>query len=307
MAIILRCAPFPDGGWEGAGTNAETFSSRPETAFGYPRDFHGNRFVYVVISPRAGGLSVGVNMNPDKKCNFDCIYCEVDRSAPARETILDLDAMDGELRHTLAAVQSGALREDARYRGLSPDLLQLHHVTLSGDGEPTIAANFLGAVETVSHVRATGMFGFFKLVLVTNGTGLDLPQVQQGLKLLNKSDEVWVKLDGATQSYLNLVNRPDVPVEKILANILMLGRQRPVVIQSLFPSVNGSEPTPDEIGQFARSLKELKANGAQISFVQIYSATRPIQNTGCGHLPLKTLFRIAQTVRDASGLKVEVL
>src|ERR1041385_9455166 len=46
------------------------------TAFGCPRDFLDNRFVYTVISARARGLSVGVNMNPDKHCNFDCVYCE---------------------------------------------------------------------------------------------------------------------------------------------------------------------------------------------------------------------------------------
>jgi hypothetical protein len=43
------------------------------TAFGCPRDFLGNRFVYAVISPRARGLSVGVNMNPDRFCDFNCV------------------------------------------------------------------------------------------------------------------------------------------------------------------------------------------------------------------------------------------
>ena len=56
-----------------------------ETAFDRPRDWLGNRFVYAVISARARGLSLGVNVNPDKKCNFDCSYCEVDRRHPVRE------------------------------------------------------------------------------------------------------------------------------------------------------------------------------------------------------------------------------
>ena len=51
-----------------------------EIAFDRPRDFLDNRFVYAVISPRARGLTLGVNMNPDKRCNFDCVYCEVDRT-----------------------------------------------------------------------------------------------------------------------------------------------------------------------------------------------------------------------------------
>ncbi|MFO1487656.1 MAG: hypothetical protein U1F65_04180 [Verrucomicrobiota bacterium] len=121
-----------------------------------------------------------------------------------------------------------------------------------------------------------------------------------------KSDEIWAKLDGGTQAYLDKVYRVNFPLEKILGNILHVARQRPVIIQSLFPAINGQEPPHDEIEQYALRLKELKADGAQIPLVQIYSATRPTPNSGCGHLPLKTLSRIAQTVRQVAGLKAEV-
>ena len=79
-----------------------------------------------------------------------------------------------------------------------------------------------------------------------------------------------------------------------------------MVIQSLFPAINGEEPPLEEIEQYAQRLKELKADGAQISLVQIYSAARPMSHAECGHLPLKTLSQIAQTVRQTTGLKAEV-
>jgi hypothetical protein len=53
-------------------------------------------------------------------------------------------------------------------------------------------------------------------------------------------------------------------------------------------------------------LKELKAGGAQISLVQIYSAARPGVNSEWGHLPLRVLSQIAQTVRQTTGLRAEV-
>jgi len=277
-----------------------------ETAFGCPRDFLDNRFVYLTVSPRARGLSVGVNMNPDKKCNFDCVYCEVQRDQPPREARLDVNVMAAELRLTLAFVLGGRLRERPWYRVVPDELLQLRHVTLSGDGEPTLAPDFVETIQAIVHVRATSGFPFFKLVLITNATGLDQPQVQQGLKFLTRADEIWMKLDGGTQAYLERVNKIDVPIEKILANILSIGRRRPVIIQSLFPSINGQEPLPEEIEQFALRLKELKEGGAEIPLVQIYSATRPTPNSSCGHLPLKTLSRIAQSVRQIAGLKAEV-
>ena len=278
----------------------------PETAFGCPRGFLDNRFVYVVISPRARGLSVGVNMNPDKWCNFDCAYCEVNRGLPPAVNHLDVDVMATELTDTLALVRSGGLRERPCYRNTRGDLLEHRHVALSGDGEPTLCPDFVEAVQTVMHVRARGQSPFFRIVLLTNASGLDLPAVQCGLKFFTSRDEIWAKLDAGTQAYMDKINRAQVSLEKILANILLTARKRAVVIQSLFPSINGQEPPPEEIEAYAQRLKELKDAGAQISLVQIYSATRPTAHSECGHLPLKTLSRIARRVREITGLKAEV-
>jgi wyosine [tRNA(Phe)-imidazoG37] synthetase (radical SAM superfamily) len=276
------------------------------TAFGCPRDFLGNRFIYVTISPRARGLSVGVNMNPDKYCNFDCVYCEVDRRAPFREQALDVEAMAGELQRTLAFVHFGQIRHHHDYCALPGELLKLRHVALSGDGEPTLCPNFAEAVQSVAHVRARGSFPFFKIVLITNGTGLDLPQVERSLKLLTDSDEVWAKLDAGTQAFMDKVNRPQVPLKKALANIKTLGRRRPVIIQSLFSLLDGCEPPAEEIEQYIERLKELKAAGAMIPLVQVYSATRPMAHADCGHLPLKSLSQIAKLIRATTGLRAEV-
>jgi wyosine [tRNA(Phe)-imidazoG37] synthetase (radical SAM superfamily) len=275
-----------------------------DVAFGYPRNFLQNNFVYLVISPRARGLSIGINLNPIVKCNFTCAYCEIDRTQPCRSSYLDVGRMEAELDQTLKIADSGALRLLPRYANLPEDLLRVRHVTLSGDGEPTLADQFTEAAHAVAHVRAVGRL--FKIVLVTNSTALDRPQVQDGLRFFTREDEVWAKLDGGTQEYINKVNGVSTPLEKILANILMTGRRRPVVIQSLFPAINGESPADSEIEEYAQRLKELKQQGAEISLVQIYSATRPMARAGCSHLPLKTLSQIAQTVRRVTGLQAEV-
>ncbi|HVR36862.1 MAG TPA: radical SAM protein, partial [Methylomirabilota bacterium] len=205
------------------------------TAFGCPRDFGDNRFVYTVISPRARGLSVGVNMNPDRGCNFDCVYCEVNRPGLAGDSRLDIPVMIAELERMLERVASGGLRKRACYRNAPPELLELRHVTLSGDGEPTLCPNFADAVHAVCHLRARGRIPRFKLVLITNASGLVRREVIRGLDLFNSLDEVWAKLDAGTQEYMNRVNHPGCSIEGVLANILDLARRRPVIIQSLFP------------------------------------------------------------------------
>lgn len=276
-----------------------------EFGVGCPRDFQENRFVYTVISARAHGLAIGVNMCPDRHCNFDCIYCDVHRNGQVRDS-LDVEIMAVELRRTLAYVRSGRLRERPCYHDLPDDVLQLRHVSLSGDGEPTLSPKFAEALQAIVHVRALGGTPFFKLVLLTNGTGLDLPHVQQGLKYFTRSDEIWIKLDGGSHAYLSKVNRSEIPLEKILSNILGLGRQRPVIIQSLFPTIRGEEPPLEEIEQYAQRLLELKQAGADIAGVQIYSASRLPANPDSGHLPLKSLSRIVHLVRQHTGLKAEV-
>src|SRR6266700_1304789 len=81
------------------------------TPFGRPPEFLGNRFVYAVISQRAHGLSIGVNLNPDRCCNFDCAYCEVNRGEPSRESLVDLDVLSTELERMLTLTYERRLRE----------------------------------------------------------------------------------------------------------------------------------------------------------------------------------------------------
>src|SRR4051812_8223551 len=101
--------------------------------FSLPRNFLANRFVYLTVSSRAKGLSVGVNFNPDKLCNFDCAYCEVNRLIPSYDEHLDTDIMKAELESTLDLIRSGGLHEMPEFAALPPSLLQLRHVALSGD------------------------------------------------------------------------------------------------------------------------------------------------------------------------------
>ncbi len=269
------------------------------------RNFHGNQFVYCVLSQRAGGLSIGINMNPDKCCDFDCVYCEIDRRHREGPMRVNVGVMIEELESMLTMVQSGRL-EELGYHPASPEQLPFKEVALSGDGEPTLCPKFRQIVEAVLHFRARRGPPFFKLVLLTNSTGLHFRDTQAGIAMLGPEDEVWVKLDAGTQAYMDRVNRPGIPLDLVVRNIRDLGRKRPVIIQSLFPLIDGQEPPEHEILAYARTLRELKDAGAEIPLVQIYSAHRTAMNAACSHLPLRSLSKIARTVREISGLNAEV-
>jgi wyosine [tRNA(Phe)-imidazoG37] synthetase (radical SAM superfamily) len=274
--------------------------------YGRAPEFLGNRFVYAVISQRSHGLSIGINLNPDKSCNFDCAYCEVNRDLPSRDSTVDLEVLVSELENLLSLTHERRLRQFPYFQNVPEELLALKGVALSGEGEPTLSPQFAEILREVIHVRSRGRFPFFKLVLITNASGLDLPEVREGLKLLTSRDEIWAKLEAGSQEYMNAVNRTTVSLEKVLANILYVGRERPIIIQSMFPLLNGQEPPADEIELYVENLRKLKNDGAQISLVQIYSAHRPPHRPECGHLPLKSLSRIAQRVRQRTAIPAEV-
>lgn len=276
-----------------------------DSAFGHPRDYLGNRHVYAALSQRARGLSLGINLNPDQHCSFDCIYCEVHRDQPGRARELDLKLMTSELAGFLAMIRQKRLREIPWFRSLPDELLELKEVALSGDGEPTLCPIFSKVVKAVVSIREKELHPF-KIVLITNTTGLNNPEVQQGLRQFAAGDQVWVKLDAGTQRYMTKVNRPTITLKQVLDNILTLARTRPVVVQSLFPNDPTLRLTDAEIDQYVQRLRELREAGAQIELVQIYSAHRPAHRPACTHLVVETLCEIAQRVRKVARLRAEV-
>jgi len=100
----------------------------------HERLFLDNRFVYPVISRRAGALSIGLNLNPDKVCNFDCIYCQVDRIVQGQTRFVELDRLLQELDQTLDLVVSGRLYETERFQDVPHTLRRLNVFAFSGDG-----------------------------------------------------------------------------------------------------------------------------------------------------------------------------
>jgi len=256
---------------------------RARYCFATSKDFSWNRFVYVAfVSPARARLSIGVNMNPDKKCNFDCCVCEVDRTQPPRESRLDGRSWRLNSRRSLCRCSRGPARLASNPAGdgaLPAELLELRHVALSGDGEPTLAPDFAEATEAVVHVRALGGFRFSRSSSSRNGDRAGSATGAAGAEVFHhprmKSGQNWTE----ALSCLDRVNRSDGPSEKSWRTFEQ-ARRRPVVIQSLFPTIEAEGRCRMNINQYAqRGSRQLKARGAQISHVQIYSATRPMPHS----------------------------
>src|SRR6266699_2036733 len=95
------------------------------------RTFEENHYVYAVVSRRSKGVSIGVNLNPDKVCNFDCVYCQVDRKTPPIVRDVDVPRLVDELTEMLDMVRTGRLFDLDRFRATPPSLRRLNDIAFS--------------------------------------------------------------------------------------------------------------------------------------------------------------------------------
>ncbi|MGQ0633459.1 MAG: radical SAM protein [Planctomycetaceae bacterium] len=272
----------------------------------HPRSWHENKFVYPVLSRRSKGVSIGINLNPDKVCNFDCIYCQVDRRSEAETKFVETGRLLEELEHMLGLVSSGELFADESFREVPPELRRLNDIAFSGDGEPTTFRNLDEIIAAVADLKRRRGLVDVKLVLITNASMFHRPAVERGLKLLDENNgEIWAKLESGTDEYYQLVERTKIPFRQVLDNIAAAAKVRPIVIQSLFMRIQGAAPPQVEIDAFCDRLGEIVVAGGKLKLVQVYTVARRPAESFVAPLTPAELEEIAAKVRML-GIPAEV-
>jgi wyosine [tRNA(Phe)-imidazoG37] synthetase (radical SAM superfamily) len=274
----------------------------------HSRLWQSNRYVYPVVSRRSKGISLGINLNPDKLCNFDCIYCSVDRSippasgaaAPPPSRDIDLSRLREELAAMLELVGCGGLYQFDPFDHIPAQLRRLNDIAFSGDGEPTTCPQFNAAVRLAAELSDNipgERSALPKLVLITNATRFHRPEIRETLAFLDAHrGEVWAKLDAGTAGYYELVDRSAVAFDRILENLAWSCRTRPTVIQSLLMNVHGVPPPPAEIAAYVQRLAELPPSPG-IKLVQLYTVARQTTEAFATPLAAAALEEIARQVR----------
>lgn len=273
--------------------------SRAMSFTDHRRELADNRYVYAVVSRRARGLSIGVNLNPDKTCNFDCPYCQVDRTTPGGPRTIDPERLQTELDH-LFALTAGDLWTIPPFDTTAPALRRVVDVAFAGDGEPTSPPEFpiaagLARERMVAHGLAV------PLRLLTNATLLHRERVRAALPAF---DQLWCKLDAGTEAYFQRVDGTRLPFQRILTNLAETARTRPIVIQAMFLRLDGEPPSALERDAWAARLADIAAAGT-IEGVQVYTVSRRPASPTVAALELPELEDIAERVRGL-GIPVEV-
>jgi wyosine [tRNA(Phe)-imidazoG37] synthetase (radical SAM superfamily) len=270
----------------------------------HQRLFESNRYVYPVISRRSRGLSIGVNLNPDKVCNFHCVYCQVNRSVAGETRFVDDQRLLDELDAMLELASTGRLFDRGRFSHVPSPLQRLNDIAFSGDGEPTTYRNFDEIVAVCAALKRRHALDHVKMVLITNASMFHRPHVRRALEILDENNgEIWAKLEAGTQEYFKTIDRASIPLSRILENITQAAQIRPLVIQSLFMRIDGEPPTQDELLAYCRRLRDITDAGGQLKLIQVYTVARAPAEAFVGPLSDREVDGIAQLVRRETGLE----
>lgn len=281
--------------------------SIPLTPRNHDRDSAGMTYVYPVVSRRAGGVSVGINLNPNNACNWRCIYCQVPNLSRGGPPPIDLLLLEAELRRMLTDIVQG----DFMARQVPAEMRRLNDIALSGNGEPTSAEEFAEVVALLGRVLGDfDLLGKIKLVLISNGSLMHKPYVQEGLRrmqLLN--GEVWFKLDRATRDGIRQVNNAELEPERVYANLKTAALLCPTWLQTCMFALDGEPPAAAELTAYLNLLARAKAEALPLQGVLLYGLARPSlqpEATRLSRLTETWLADFAGRIADCSGLAVKL-
>ncbi len=268
----------------------------------HSRDSAGMKYIYPVISRRAGGVSVGINLNTNNACNWACIYCQVPNLKRGAPPPIDLQLLDAELRQFLRAATSGDFLE----KNAPPGSRKLVDVAFSGNGEPTSAHEFAETVAIAGHVLDDfGLRDSVGLRVITNGSLMHRPGVRRGIALIGElGGEVWFKIDRGTAKGISLVNGVLPPPRKIRNALAVCAALAPTWVQSCFFAIDGQSVAEDEFNAY---LELVSSFAEQIKGVHLYGIARPSQQPEANRLSALSAESLSLFARRIAALGLKVV
>jgi len=248
-------------------------TTQPLTVDNHDRQIAGLKYVYPVMSRRAGGLSIGINFNTNNACNWRCIYCQVPELKPGNAPMMDFALLAKELEYFLDYVLHGDFFQ--HYQVAAAQQV-IKDIAISGNGEPTSLKDFPQAIALIGNIAVkAGVFPASKFVLISNGSLLHQATVQQGLQELARyNGELWFKLDSASESGRKLINNTGQSQAKLLANLKIATELCPTKLQTCMLHYDHLAWTDSEKLAYLQLLIALQQQGIILEKIMLYSIAR---------------------------------
>ncbi len=232
--------------------------------------------IFGPVPSRRFGISLGVDLSPtSKQCNFDCLYCELDKAktvSKQTEVIL-VDEIISQLQIALAKHKN------------------LDVITLTANGEPTLYPYLDQLIDKIDTIKGTT-----KTLILSNGANIYDPDIQ---KILQKIDIVKLSLDCVSQKCFQKLDRMDkrIAYEKIVEGMVEFRKKHTnqLITETLF--VKTFNDSQEEIDGIYQALLQIKPDRVDIGTIDRPPAydVKPVS--------YETLLEIADTFK---GLPVTI-
>jgi wyosine [tRNA(Phe)-imidazoG37] synthetase (radical SAM superfamily) len=201
------------------------------------------------VNSRRLGLSQGIDLLPPKTCNFNCVYCEINK-AP------QISCKRGEHvpTATILAEIDGLLEDEARIRDLDV-------FTITASGEPTLHT---GIGKIIRHIKEKTDK---PVAILTNGSQLHLKEVRQDLLA---ADIVIPSLDAARPESFRRVNRPAkccADLETIINGIAEFSREFAGEVWLEILLVESINDSPEDIAALKNAIGRIRPTRVQLNTV----------------------------------------
>lgn len=266
----------------------------------HDRNSAGLRYVYPVVSRRAQGVSVGINLNVNNACNWRCIYCQVPELARGGPPPVDMVLLEQELRGFFHELLHGEFMQTRVPEGMR----HINDIAFSGNGEPTSSDEFAEAVELVCRLKLElSLPREVKLVLITNGSLVRRENVQRGLQRMALCNgEVWFKLDRASEAGMQRINDTRMPLDLVRRNLQSALSCCPNTwLQTCWFSIDGKAPSRQDEDDYLDFLKGIIRDGIRPQGILLYTLARPSLQPEAGRLsalPQDGLELFAERIRQ---------
>ena len=265
----------------------------------HSRELSGLKYIYSVVSRRAGGLSIGINLNVNNACNWQCIYCEIPNLTRGSPPPIELDVLENELRLFLHDIIHGDYME----RNVAIEDRHLKDIAFSGNGEPTSAAEFPQVILIVKKIlQEFDLLHKIKIRLITNGSLMHETSVLKSIEMLEEiNGEVWFKVDAATEETIKTVNQVNLKPNQILERLLNTANICPTFVQTCIFMINGKSPDDKDIDAYIELINKAKKI---IKGVHLYGLARPSLQPRAGDLGRISEEELKNIAKKLIGLNI---
>ncbi|NPA88052.1 radical SAM protein [Caminibacter pacificus] len=202
------------------------------------------KYIFGPVASRRFGMSLGVDLSPDKKrCNFDCIYCELEPEKP-----VDFYDNPPEVEEIMEDIKRAVKRYDFDF------------LTITSNGEPTLYPYLSELIDEIDKIKQ------FKTLILSNSSTINKKEIQEALK---KLDIVKLSLDAVTPSIFKKIDRPhkSIKIEDIIEGIKNFRKiyDKELIIEILV--VKGINDKEDEFKKLNDVLKDINPDRVDISTI----------------------------------------